>query len=351
MKTFSRKFWEAQYELVSSFNPVIKKFLPFDKILTGDLNDLRDTITTATSIRIFVEGVPQRDIPSPELMRNVLVEINDYGHSLVLLSNKYSKDHSYDEKLTITDEQQNAIKSFNRDLIVNVSGVEGFMRMQGNNAFVLFGNHEYECKHISIMTFQVRLEVYLPIENTSRLFVAAHSSLCDKCTIKSCIQPNTGLITMYWSWDEGLIDTPPKPYDLHNARCKNYTYVMRSLKVLGDTILAYNKALNAQPKEKERNISNVQKHREQHDISKVSYERDTTNEIIVPVHHASVVHTSKGGKHHSPVAHSVSGYWRKRSKYDDTLIFVKSFARGGSQDEKENIMKTLGMKQKVYELR
>lgn len=69
------------------------------------------------------------------------------------------------------------------------------------------------------------------------------------------------------------------------------------------------------------------------------------------MHRTSVAHVSKGGKHASPVAHAVSGYWRKRSKYDDTLIFVKSFARGGSQYEKESIRKTLGVKQKVYEIK
>ena len=59
----------------------------------------------------------------------------------------------------------------------------------------------------------------------------------------------------------------------------------------------------------------------------------------------------KHGTHASPVCHQVSGYWRRRSKNDSTMIFVNSFARGGTADEKKNLKLATGFtRQKVMKL-
>lgn len=57
------------------------------------------------------------------------------------------------------------------------------------------------------------------------------------------------------------------------------------------------------------------------------------------------------GTHATPVCHQVNGYWRKRSRQDPTMIFVKSFARGGTEDQRKNLKIADGFtSQKVIKL-
>lgn len=349
MKTFSRKYWENQYEIVSAFNPLIRAALPFNDLLTKDLAELQETINRITSFNIQYHGIDGQ-APSQELIQNVLVEINDYGHSLVLLETNQMNT----EELHVTKEMKTAIREFKQDVVVNTQDNTSFIRMQGENSVVTFGQREYECKHISYISDKTHTEIYLPIDDDVRVFVAAHSFCCSKCKRKSCIVPNNGKIQMYWPLNGALIDTPPKPFDIHKSVCSASVLCIFAEYHLGDALLKYKAALNRDSDTDEDTETIIKK------ANHVSHKSDgvveaiqrskTFSEIIVPIrpHYSTAKHST--GSHKSPVAHTVNGYWRRRSKNDSTLIFVKSFARGGSSEDKESLRKDMRTKQVVRKL-
>lgn len=84
MKTFSRMHWERQYKYLAAINPLIRVLLPFEKVLLSNLDSIKDDILTATSAKIHTVGF-DASVPSGELQKVVLTELNDYGHSLVIL--------------------------------------------------------------------------------------------------------------------------------------------------------------------------------------------------------------------------------------------------------------------------
>lgn len=347
MKTFSRKFWENQYNLLASVNPLIKILLTFDKVLTGDLDDIKDEIYRATAVSIHSEDGSFSI--SSDLMRNVLTELNNYGHSLVLLSDGRTKD---DVSLP-SEEVLNTILDFNYEVNVNITDSEYLIRLDGNNAVVVFGNKEYVCKHVSIMSDAKNAEVYLPIENTRRMFVASHSTACKGCKSKQCIHNTiSGTIRLHDSFRGESIITPSKPYDMHKVTCTLSTDVNTALRDLGSTLLHYKELVAVH--DEQHVASSVTRRELEHNTPKETVRVVNTNEsdeeILLSVHQYKQAQSCKCGTHSSPVAHSVNGYWRRRSKKDATMIFVKAFARGGSANDRAIINKSIKQKQKVYKV-
>lgn len=348
-KTYSRTYWENQYNLLTVYNPLLPAVLPFNDLLTKDLDEVRDTIERISAFNVTHVGMPNVQKLNPELVKNVLVEINDYGHSLVLVE---SRDVV---KLNATqDDTVSTITCWDRDVIVNWQDKDCFIRLQGKNAVVTFGNKEYECKHISYISDSRHAELYLPIESTTRLFIASHSSCCTNCKGRNCIIPNNGNIKLYWSLNDGLIDTPSKPYDLHKLNCGIAEVAQDMILTLGCVLLGYQEQLNKESEEqKERGSgkSHTSKESGADCVNQAITEDDSAEEIIVPVRpHYTAVYAQHSGSHKSPVAHTVNGFWRRRSKNDSTKIFVKSFVRGGSEKDKERLRDSIRTKQVVHKL-
>lgn len=350
MKTYSRRRWERQYEYLAAINPLIKILLPFDKVLLSDLDSIKDDILAATSARIQYTGGFNFDIPSSELQKVVLTELNDYGHSLVLLS-----DDKFFGGASLKDEVLDEILHCNRDVNLNVEGANYYVRMQSVNSVVVFGSHTFQCKHVSIIYDDGNIEVYLPIEGTRRLFVASHSTPCSKCENKGCINRiRNGEIRLYDSFTDSVIMTPSKPYDMHNVACTVYDKAIAAMQQLGNALMIYNaikKQNSSSGYKRQTSRSGGCAHAaEGSSIRIVSHSVGNPNEVFIPVSKPASVYEYKGGTHASPVAHSVSGYWRRRSKNDSTMIFVKSFARGGSKSDREKITVGIQKKQTVYKV-
>lgn len=357
MKTFSRQNWENQYNYLQSVDPILGALLPFEKVLTADLDSIKDTINEISDVVIMDEF--GRTIIPNELIKVLLTELNDYGHSLVLVGTEMPAPMSSAD-FTLKDDVRQALESCTFDIIYNTADNKSYVKIQGKNAVVTLGNVKYVCKHISMITERANSELYLPIGgNTKRIFIAAHSTPCNDCNKKECIQCKNGTIELYDSLSNGLVMTPVNPNDWHNAQCHVATVMPILLNSLGEAIIAYNKAMN----DKRENSASQKLHKvsaftrestveEKPTVRVVTYS-DNYEEIMTPLCKSTVnaVNDGEKGTHASPVAHEVSGYWRRRSKYDDSMIFVKSFARGGSEEEREQLQDHLGQKQKVYKVK
>lgn len=356
MKTFSREQWEKTYDYLSAVNPLIKIMLPFDELLTKDIDELRDNIITATSAKYMVDADTRANIPSNELQRVVLTEINDYGHSLVLATdfNEFDKELSI-KKLTITDEMRRVVSQQKRDVNLNITGEEYYVRLQGKNAFVTFGSNEYECKHISFIMSNGNMEFYFPIDKSRRVFIAAHSVKCTNCKHKLCIyNASTSSIALYDSLVNDWILTPPKAYDMKNAKCHSAAMAYISLYQLSKALMAYESALHGRCNNHSSNnskaISMCKASKSRDSVKVVMSAEDKVNEVWVNISQVKSGRHTYSSTHASPIAHSVDGYWRRRSKNDPTMIFVKSFARGGSAEERDAINKEIKRKQKVFKV-
>lgn len=354
-RTLSRKLWEEQYKYISAVNPLIKIILPFEELLTEDMSKVKDKIMQATNVSITYDGYNTTNIPSTELQRVVLTEINDYGHSLVLVTKPVTEKTEVD--ICALSEKLFAHK---QDINLNIIDEDYYIRLQGETAKVEFGSKEYECKHISIISETANTEVYMPTLEKKRMFVAEHSTPCRDCKNRKCIHNvNHSKISMYDSLSDKLVETPSIAYDMHKADC----YVMKAAKsayaILAYTLDIYDKQamvyVGKSKTNKEVNVKNNDNEgkEDKQDVRVVKTNTEpkaTDKEIWVSVR--SAVTDSKRNystTHASPIAHSVDGYWRRRSKKDDTLIFVQSFARGGTKEERENINTSM-KKQKVYKL-
>lgn len=361
MKTFSREQWEKTYDYLSAINPLVKIMLPFDELLTKDIDELRDNIITATSAKYMVDDNMRSKIPSNELQRVVLTEINDYGHSLVLATdfNEFDKELS-DRKLVITDEMKQAVFHQKRDVNLNITGEVYYVRLQGKNAFVTFGSNEYECKHISFITSNGNMEFYFPINNSRRVFIAAHSMKCTGCKHKLCIHnASTSSIALHDSLINDWMMTPPKAYDMKNAKCHSAAMAYISLYQLSKALMSYESVLyskrsnhreNRKSSNGDKPVSADKVSTSDDSVKVVMSAEDKVNEVWVNVSQVKSGKHTYSSTHASPVAHSVDGYWRRRSKNDPTMIFVKSFARGGSAEERDIINKEIKHKQKVFKV-
>lgn len=223
------------------------------------------------------------------------------------------------------------------------------------NSTVRFGSRTFPCKHVSIIYNDGNTEVYVPVVDTPRLFVASHSTPCAKCNNKRCINRiNNGSIQLYDSFTDSVIMTPSKPYDMHNAYCAVYDKAITGVYQLGNALMRYNAAKEVQTvseqKSQHKRSSNSMPVTRENSVRVAVCDTSNPNEVIVPVNKFTSVHEYKGGTHASPVAHSVSGYWRRKSRNDSTMIFVKSFARGGSKADREKINIGIQKKQTVYKV-
>lgn len=346
-KTLSRQLWERQYNYIAMCNPIVKAILPFDDILTKDMSEIKGNLTRATNVT-YKDYTLNSNIPSPELQRVVLSELNSYGHSLVLVDNNSWSPVEY----VITDEMRHAVFSERREVNLNIMHMHFYIRLQGEEAYVTFGNNVYMCKHISVIFEDGNIEYYFPIEGSSRVFVAGHSTMCRACKNKTCIHKATKSgIRLYDSYSMKYVDTPSHAYDLHNTRCETAANAKLCFSVLGKALMSYNEEIqrrrerqSAQPKSRT-SCEGDRKHRS---VQVVSTSKESTDEVWVDAQHkVSAVHTT-GGTHASPIAHTVNGYWRRRSKKDDTMIFVESFARGGSEEDRKKLATNITTKQKVF---
>ena len=367
MKTFFRTYTEAQYETIAYYNPLLKAALPFEEVLTGDPAEMYERIDHFTSIKtIWQDARIASEVPSSDLVNAVLKDINAYGHSTVITVDKEIKFPQATEVFPNFNQgnfnpEYHELLNNMPAVCVNIQSRDVFIHVWDKMCKIVFGTKEYNCRHISINKRYTNIEYYVPVDlETKRVFVSSHCTGCQECKECNCVRPKSkGEI---WFADESngvLKKTPRAPYDFHH--CNYCTVAIDYKRFIPILLVVYQKFLQA----KSTAVTKVEdckgtvaahKARELQkdtiDIAVVASDDTDAFEHIIPLeaYHASVKHNYKGGKHASPRAHSVNGYWRRRSKYDSTPIFIKSFARGGSVKERDSINKSMSQKQKVYYL-
>lgn len=308
--TASRELFENQYYELCRRNPKLRDVISFEDLLTQDLEDVRERICKAADLDFGV---------LPELVKVILSEINEYGHALVLFS------HGVAVGGRITDEDLAAVMNWHETVFVTTDkGL--FVRMCAEPSEITFGNKVYVCKRITVFTGSSTTDVYLPIEDTRRVFVGGHSTGCQTCKNKTCLKAKNAGIAVFDCFSGETMHTPPKPYDIHNCDCQPSDLAFVAILWLARVLQEYFRK-KSKKKEVGKRVAST--------VRGTHTESSGASEVFVSV---SAGAGSRGGHHASPVAHSVRGYYRRRSKYDSTKIYVEPFARGGNKEEREKIV-------------
>lgn len=346
-KTVSREHYEQIYKVLTLCNPEIKQDLSLAELLTADLDTLREKImrlseiTSSDQLFFRMRGVKPNDLIT------FMADINWYGHALVLLSDAMIFPKECSGTVCVSDEMRSMIKSFNQDVVITSYDSQEFIQMLAKPNIVTFGNHTYECKNVTLMTPGGYIDFCMPMEDTDVVFMRSLSKCCIDCNNKVCSRSKNARLREYSPWYQRYMKCD-EPYDFHDVVCNASIFLVFTLYYLGNALLKYKEALNKDPMHREHKASTATVSTPQ--IKPVMQVLNTADEIIIPVRSKYTSAEQHTGSHKSPAVHEVNGFWRRRSKYDDTKIFIKSFARGGSKEERENLSKDLGTKQVVYKL-
>ena len=349
MKTYSREIKEQQYDYIAAINPIVKMLLPFDKLLMCDMSEVLHTINMASGARIKDEsGKDLLTDTQYELVRYALLETNEYGHSTVLQAKRDSV-----KALDRTD-ALSVICNCNEKIVLNPLGERKYIQLWGGTAEVVMFKRKYVCKHVSVVTEVGNSEFYISMGEDHRIFAAWHSYECKQCKIKNCDRkPNRSSIAIP-NLDDGCLGmTPGKPYEIPRNTCAAGKVILNDAILLGSVIKEYEDRKHGySDEEKEHKRTTGKKAETVHVESEVDVvEHQSSEEVFIRLHkYFSEKGEYKGGHHNSPIAHSVDGYWRRKSKNDSTLIFVESFARGGTKEERDEISKSMKKKQVVYKV-
>ena len=346
MKTFSREHQERQFESLSIYNPLIKIMLPFDTLLTSPMQDVAEDIDRLTSFNVKNDMVAPIN---PELIKVVLQEINLYGHATVLQVD-------YDNLLILdTETSMASIRECVDHVVVNVKGEEFYVELWDYVSRVTIAGKKYSCKHISVVSDDSHVQLYVTLSGEPRLFIAEHSGCCQSCHNMLCKKHNKAGILLPDHVTGQLRLTPKKPNEV-TTKCSMFNSVDSILQLLGSVLVEYQYRRDA-IKEGRRSRSKTTETASTEKVSKSSspisvVERSTGEEIFIRLNkYASTKSEYKGGHHNSPVVHEVDGYWRRKSKNDPTLIFVESFPRGGTKEERDKLKASGKKKQIVYNMK
>lgn len=348
MKTYSRELKEQQYDYIAAINPIVKIMLPFDKLLMCDMSEVISIINTASGAKIKdANGKELLTSTQYELIRYSLLETNEYGHSTVLHASRDSIEILHE------DDALSTIVNCNEKIVLNIAGEERYIQLWGGNAEVIMFGKKEACKHVSVVDATGNSEFYITIKGGNKVYTAWHSQECKACKVKSCVRkPSRSSIALPSLEGGGLELTPAKPYELTRNRCGAWNTFYKNAIMLGSVIREYEDRKhgnnNSMVKHDRNNNSEVQV--KNTGISIVQ-PKQSSEEVFIKLHNYYPQDGEyKSGHHNSPTVHTVDGYWRRRSKKDSTLIFVESFARGGTKAERDEISKSMKKKQVVYKV-
>ncbi len=269
-----------------------------------------------------------------------LQNIHDFGDALVLMIDNINTDY------VITKEMLNLFIEQDRDVMVNLKGERYCTYLSVNSVNIQFGNSNksYKCLSVKHISDNVGCNFHIPINvETTRIFMSG-CSICADCN-KKCIHPKGSSVSQMNYFYNGILSIRncDTIRDIHKSNCEPFELFKRDVMLIYNALLRY----------KDNSSKSSVKHNKIHTPNSGGTNSCTQshnaydNESIV--YKKSEVSEYQGGHHNSPIVHYVDGYWRKKSKKDDTLIFVKGFARGGTEEERKNFDVKL-KKQKVYKV-
>lgn len=335
MKTFARKHYEQVYDVLKSYLGIYD-ITSIDQILTADPASFRSVYNLMCNTT--VNGY------KGQVIANNILEINQYGSSL-----KFYVPNDFVCKLTV-QEALNTIRQSNLSNAVIISLDDAFITLFRTNVSFIYGNQEYVCRRLVYSTERAMYCFFVPLNNSTRLFVTDYSSGCNKCREAHCIQSGNKVKLFFESYIPGddFMVVEHEIYDAHRSECELGYLMKRSIVLLGDALRQYDESIVKLGTERVTSTIKANSHSE-NDSSANSGDR----EYFVKLNRNMMLdlNSAQHGTHASPVCHQVSGYWRKRSKNDSTMIFVNSFARGGSDEERKNLKLATGFtRQKVMKL-
>ena len=335
MKTFAREHYEHVYD-------ELKKYLEtyditsIDQILTTDPTLFKSMY--ALMCKTMVNG------HKGQVIANNVLEMNQYGSSL-----KFYVPNDFVCKMAV-QEALDTIRQSNLSNAVTISLDDAFITLFRTNVSFVYGNQEYVCKELVYSTEYAMYCFFIPLNNSIRLFVTDYSSGCDKCQEVYCIQSGKKVKLSFESHIPGNDSTvvEHKIYDVHRSECEIGYLIKRSIVLLGDALKQYDESTAKQKAERITSTIGADSHFKSNSSA---YSRDSEYFVKLNRNMMLDLNSVQHGSHASPVCHQVSGYWRKRSKNDSTMIFVNSFARGGSDEERKNLKLATGFtRQRVMKL-
>lgn len=335
MKTFARMHYEQVYDMLK---PLLKMYdiTSFDQILTADprlFKSMYDSMSK-TTINEY----------KGQVIANNVLEMNQYGASL-----KFYVPNDFVCKVTV-QEALDIIRQSNLSNAVTISLDDAFITLFRTNVSFVYGNQEYVCKQIVYSTKYAMYSFLVPLNNSIRLFVTDYSSGCNKCREARCIKSNNKVKISFESHIQGNAPTviEHKVYDAHRSECEIGFLMKKSIVLIGDALKQYTESTVRQ---KVQGTVSTTMTKDTAGSDKSTDNRSSEYFVKLNRNMMLDLNSVKHGTHASPVCHQVSGYWRKRSKNDSTMIYVNSFARGGSADEKKNLKLATGFtRQKVMKL-
>ena len=338
MKTFMRRWYERSY---NSMTWLLEKYgiTSFEQLLSAGPEEM-------LKVRNALEGITVNGYKGDLIAENLL-EMNQYGSALKFyVSDDFVADSSLQEAFT-------EIRDFKEGRAVSVTA--------DNHAVVLYkagvtfksGKYRYEALRVLVIDGDKYTPVFIPKDDSVRYFVPSYNEVCERCTKKQRIWGSRPSKLVFEPLVSGCDSSSSKHflYDLHASQCDTAEKVRNAVVVLGTALKQYREYSTTEDfKRKAASKSREGLDSESRD-SKSGSSKDNEYFVQIGSKVAIDMDSVSRGTHATPVCHQVNGYWRKRSRQDPTMIFVKSFARGGTEDQRKNLKIADGFtSQKVIKL-
>lgn len=338
MKTFMRRWYERSY---NSMTWLLEKYgiTSFEQLLSAGPEEM-------LKVRNALEGITVNGYKGNLITENLL-EMNQYGSALKFyVSDDFVADSSLQEAFT-------EIRAFKEGRAVSVTADNHAVVLYKAGVTFEFGKYRYEALRVLVIDGDEYTPVFIPKDDSVRYFVPSYNEVCERCTKKQCIWGSRPSKLVFEPLVSGYDSLSSKHflYDLHASQCDTAEKVRNAVVVLGTALKQYREYSTTEDSKRKA----ASKSREGLDSgsrdSKSGSSKDNEYFVQIGSKVAIDMDSVSRGTHATPVCHQVNGYWRKRSRQDPTMIFVKSFARGGTEDQRKNLKIADGFtSQKVIKL-
>ncbi len=353
MKTFSRGWMERLYEGFDHLNPLLGAITNFKSMLNFTNKEFDELVDKLSVVKVNIarsNNSGKYDLVNVPYWR--LRDIYEYGHSLVIQGNNSLDDYELNKTVwkDLIDSNESVCVTCNDCFVFLIAG----------DCNVKYNKKYYNCRRLAYVTGNMFYECYFVDTQTYEVILTtSYSYLCSLCwqEYKCTHRGNRGSVEVH---NDDSYSYKPDYFPIDIKYCRRHKdNIAEAINVLTKNYEEYINLLKKYAEERnaaKKKIGNEEKHKKSETVKdrKVDILGNDNNgeEVIIPIskHARAISRIHKGGHHASPKCHNVPGYWRRRSKKDSTLIFVKSFVRGGSDEDKEKLKVSGSKKQKVYDL-
>lgn len=339
MGTFTREFYNNLYYKVSSDIPGLSDVLSFDTLLHISKDELK--VFVSDNVQLFTNAFKLLNnkglYASFERFLTVqsakLVMINSYGHSLVF---------EYNGKAALLDDDRRyGVETFfelNKHVHINAcfNGERIFCKFSPNIVTISRGVSKYSCYSCAVNCESgLAVIFYIPTESACRRVFMHTTVFCECCKHRSCLYDKP--YDVQFVGGSTLAETAKHVFDCHYCKSVCIDLIDACIKMLSRAARFYmhktvrkNYSINSFNVKSDNTVDS-----KQHSSS------NQQNERFVTLVHNRNIESYLSGTHASPKAHTVRGFYRRRSKTDPTLIYINPYTRGGTKEEREKLDKNI----------